>query len=76
MKFIELISSTKKEEPKVELWREEGGDGRIDLMGRAETGKQKYIMNLRKGRFYRNTSAELDGLVTNERGQIVEQKDE
>ena len=68
------LKSDKKEEPIIELSLEGNGE-EVILDGRDNKGRTKHLMFFRNGRFYRDTSAELEGLKTDEKGRIVEEKE-
>lgn len=70
MKF--KIKNNKEEEPVIELWLEENGEGAV-LEGRDNKGKVMHLMLFRGGKFYRNADAELEGLQTDSDGRILEE---
>ena len=71
MKFI-IKNNKEKSEPKIELWLKDN-EGGIDLMGKDETGEERFLMIFRNGKFSRNDGAELEGLETDIDGKITEE---
>ena len=73
MKF--LIKDEIRKEKSIEIWLEQFScDDSVSLMGKDSTGRERIIMDFNDGQFYRYTSAELEGLITNEVGRIKEEK--
>ena len=73
MKFKIKDEEKAKPEQEIKLRLEGGKDGVIDLMGE-DNGHSRYLMRFEDGRFFRYTSAQIDGLETDEDGRIQEEK--
>jgi len=72
MKYIIKNNKEEKPEPEIELWLEDGVNG-IALKGKNKTGRDKYLMNFRNGKFSRIMGAYLEGLETDIGGRIIEE---
>ncbi len=73
MKFI--IKEEKESEPKITLWLEQIEKGVIILKGKNDDKSHyKNIMKFQNGKFSKHTSAQLEGLETDENGKIKEKE--
>lgn len=63
----------KGREPVIELWLEQAGDS-VFLNGRDKRGEENFVMEFRRGRFYRAWGVNLEGIETDAYGRIKEEE--
>ena len=72
---FEIKNNKDIDEKVIELWLEKTAiRGEVILAGKDKRGIRKDLILLKEGKFRRYWNAELEGLETDEKGRIIEEK--